>query len=217
MHLAKTDKARDALQRRDPDLSAQDRRILIVRDGRRSIDYLASLLGDGVAAPVERLLHAGYLTAAANSAERPGALPAAGHAVSTLLRRSMASMEKVQELAQSVRSAAQAPTDVPAPAATPAHVASSPAAASPPSPRRSLVAARMYMLDMLQLLRHDEAGTHAAAIRSAQGGDALVDALWASLQHIQATTSASYSQRVSERLGEVLPDEYLPRLAGSAH
>jgi len=71
----------------------------------------------------------------------------------------------------------------------------------------------MYMLDMLQLLRNDEASAHADAIRAAQGGDAMVGRLLEALRHIRASTSTSYSERVGTRLGEVLPSEYLSRLA----
>ena len=40
MLLAKTDKARTALQARSPALNAMDRRVLIVSDGERSRDAL---------------------------------------------------------------------------------------------------------------------------------------------------------------------------------
>jgi hypothetical protein len=214
MQLAKTDKARDALERRDPALSTRDRRILIVSDGRRSSEDLVAMLGEGVASAIRRLLQEGYLSAASvglDAARASTPLP-------PLLRRSVASVEKRQELAQSTPPMTASPASSPSsnPAVPGPGSGGGTSAVPAATPRRSMVAARMYMLDMLQLLRHQEAGAHAERIRAAHGSDAVVACLLAALQHIRASTSPSYAERVTQRLAEALPIDCLPQLAAIA-
>lgn len=170
--LAKTDKARVALQARSPALSAMDRRLLILSDGQRDADVLLAMFGADVAANLERLLREGYLAGdRPPPAAQPDTLPAV--------------------------SASQAAT---------------------PS-RRSLVAAKMYLLDMLQLQRNEQAAALRAAIQAAPGDLALVRQLCEGLRHLQATTAASYAGRVALRLGELLPEAWLSELqpVASAH
>lgn len=101
-----------------------------------------------------------------------------------------------------------APAPVPDPASA---IAESPRAAS--QSRRSLAASKMYMLDMLQLQRDPESVSLKAEIQTSPGEDELVYRLVQALRHIHAVASASYAQRVSERLAEILPEVHLPRLA----
>lgn len=81
--------------------------------------------------------------------------------------------------------------------------------------RRSLAASKMYMLDMLQLQRDPESVSLKAEIQTSPGEDELVYRLVRALRHIQAVANASYAQRVSERLTEILPEAHLPRLASA--
>jgi hypothetical protein len=78
--------------------------------------------------------------------------------------------------------------------------------------RRSLVAAKMYMIDMLQLQRHPDAVECKARIQFASGDDALLDAILDGLRALHRLTSASYGQRIVARLGEALPEHLLPAL-----
>jgi hypothetical protein len=77
MQLQKTDAARTALLQRGPELNLQDRRLLILSDGRRSVDDIVALLGADARPALLRLLDRGYLIGAARSA----ALPATSIAV----------------------------------------------------------------------------------------------------------------------------------------
>lgn len=77
MQLHKTEKARAALQRRTGMLSMQERRILILSDGQRSLDDIAGLLG-ATARPVAlRLVEEHYLASSAMAAARIPAMHAA--------------------------------------------------------------------------------------------------------------------------------------------
>lgn len=80
------------------------------------------------------------------------------------------------------------------------------------SARRSMVAAKLYMLDMLALQRHDAAIRHKADLQACHEPDEMLAQLLASLRCLQDTSAASLARRVRERLAEVLPEECLPAL-----
>lgn len=78
--------------------------------------------------------------------------------------------------------------------------------------RRSMVAAKLYMLDMLALQRHDAAIRHKADLQACHEPDETFAQLIASLRCLQDTSAASLARRVRERLAEVLPEDCLPAL-----
>lgn len=106
--------------------------------------------------------------------------------------------------------AVQAVAPLPAPAApgaprTTAHGATT-------TPRRSLAASKMYLLDMLQLQRTPEAADLRAAIQCATGADEQINALLHAVRELLASNTTSYGPRVAARLEEILPEEALQRL-----
>lgn len=106
----------------------------------------------------------------------------------------------------SVRSTPIAPkteaTTASAPMPSPARVTS----------RRSLAASKMYLIDMLQLQRDAESASLRADIQTSPSEDELVYRLMKGLRHLQDVATASYARRVGDRLAEILPEQYLPRL-----
>lgn len=92
MQLHKTDKARSALLERTPTLSVQDRRILILSDGQRSLDDIVGLLGSPARPAVLRLVEERYLaTSHAATASAAGtAMPATGSATTSAIAPSTA-------------------------------------------------------------------------------------------------------------------------------
>lgn len=78
--------------------------------------------------------------------------------------------------------------------------------------RRSLAASKMYLLDMLQLQRDPESASLRAEIQTSPSEDELAYRMMKALRHLQSVATASYARRVGERLAEILPDPYLPRL-----
>jgi hypothetical protein len=70
MQLHKTDKARSALLERTGTLTAQDRRILILSDGQRSLEEIVGLLGSPARPAVLRLVEERYL-----ATSHPAAVP----------------------------------------------------------------------------------------------------------------------------------------------
>jgi hypothetical protein len=103
-----------------------------------------------------------------------------------------------------------------APAQSPPPPTATAAPAQPPprasGPRRSMVAAKLYMLDMLALQRHDAAIRHKAGLQACHEPEETLAQLLASLRCLQDTSAASLAGRVRERLAEVLPEDCLPAL-----
>lgn len=179
MSLAKTEKARLALQSRSADLGPRERQLLILCDGRRKPGELLPLLGLDAQSLLERLLRDGYVV-------RLDGMPPGPERVS-----------------------ATGTFRVPAPAA-PIVV---PAPAAPARTRRSVAATKMYMIDMLQLLRDMDASSIAVSIQTSADEDELVAHVLGALRYIRRKSGPSYARRIAERLAEMLPEAYLPALA----
>jgi len=217
MLLYKTEKAREVLAAGpSAGLALQDRRILILTDGKRSLNQVMAMLGADILPAIDRLMREGYFirddAVAANPATA-GRPPALGGAVTGLLR---AATEAVQARTEPIRAATPA---TPAIEAAPITVApTSPQIATtaavprpPPGTRRSLAASKMYLLDMLQLQRSAEAAELRAAIQCSEPAQ-LVDTLFQALRVLVGTSTQSYGERIVNRLAEMLPEETLPRL-----
>jgi cell division septation protein DedD len=177
MQLHKTEKARAALSQRTHALSMQERRILILSDGRRSLEDIAGLLGDDARPAALRLVEDRYLSPSPS----PRATPPSSQAL-------------------------------PRPAGTTTPAPPPPPAPKPPAAKRSYAATRMYMLDMLQLQRGDDARAIRAALQASAGHDAQVVVVVQALQYIGRVATPSYGRRVFERVAEILPEEALPAL-----
>lgn len=94
--------------------------------------------------------------------------------------------------------------ETPAPPPAPTEVA--PAATAR---RRSLVAARLYLLDMLALQRHPAAARLHQLLQATREEADTLHALRLALAQLPAMTSDGYVQRVRDRLREVLPEPHL--------
>jgi hypothetical protein len=107
----------------------------------------------------------------------------------------------------------EAPREVAASAPIAAIQPLAPPARAPSAPtRRSLVAAKLYMLGMLELQRNESAIAHRVRLQASQDPEAVLAHLLAALHCLQRNTNTSMAQRVRERLTEVLPEDYLPAL-----
>ena len=218
MLLNKTEKAREALGAGpSAGLALQDRRILILTDGKRSLNQVMAMLGADILPAIDRLMREGYITrddAVAANPTTAARTPALGGAVTGLLR---AATEAVQARTEQIRAATPATPDREAVQITvaptsPQNATTVAAAPRPPSgTRRSLVASKMYLLDMLQLQRSAEAAELRAAIQCSEPAQ-LVDTLFQALRVLVGTSTQSYGERIVNRVAEMLPEESLPRL-----
>ncbi len=124
----------------------------------------------------------------------------------------MLGVQRVASIDRLVREGFLAATDdapVVVPIATPTAMVPAPAA---PGKRRSLAAAKMYLIDMLQLQRSPTAAELRLSIQSTSDPALLLERLLEALAHLVASTPRSYGERVSTRFSEVVPEEALPRL-----
>ena len=111
--------------------------------------------------------------------------------------------------------AAPAPPAASATVAVAAAPASAPAQASAER-RRSMVAARIYVLDILALQRNPTAAQLHKLLQAAREEGDTVNALKLALSHLPAMTSAGYTERVRGRLQEVLPEAHLTAVLEAA-
>ncbi|MET0550799.1 MAG: hypothetical protein ABW002_16170 [Xanthomonas sp.] len=165
MHPRKTTLALAALQSHDAPLDMRQRRVLILADGQRSIEELATLGGRDADAIVQGLLQQGYLDDGRGSVAEPVAASA------------------------------------PAPLA---------------DPRRALLNARMYLLDLLQLQRHPASPALQLQLRAAREEQDTLRAIALALRTMPEMTSERYAQRIRERVLEVLPASLHGALADAA-
>jgi len=180
---------------------------------------VVALLGPDILPTIDQLRKNGYLQQAGSApiSTQPGPPGnGVGGALTGLLRATTDAVLARTEQIRSGNARQPVPTPVQANVA-PAASASTQELPTPPSStrgqRRSLVAAKMYMIDMLQLQRHPDAVEHKARIQFASNDRDLLDAILSSLCTLHQLTSASYGQRVVTRLGESLPEALLPALA----
>ncbi len=75
--------------------------------------------------------------------------------------------------------------------------------------RRSMVAARIYVLDILALQRNPTGAQLHRVLQAAREEADTLNALRLALAHLPAMTSEGYAQRVRGRLEEVLPEQHL--------
>ena len=221
MLLNKTALARDAL-RAGPNagLGMLERRVLILTDGKRTLNEVMALLGADVLPVIDRLLREGYISDASKPPSPTQASSGMAGALTGLLR---ATTEAVQARTEAVRANNARPPAQPsdatrwrAEAAPPAMQTKLPVPArTAGGQRRSLVAAKMYMVDMLQLQRHPDAVELKTRIQCCTDQEALLGLLLQGASTLQVLTSESFGQRIVARLREVLPEECLPMIDGS--
>ncbi|AYA92318.1 MULTISPECIES: hypothetical protein [Stenotrophomonas] len=96
----------------------------------------------------------------------------------------------------------------PPPPATPAT-----AAATAGERRRSLVAARIYVLGILEMQRHPQAAALFRDLQQARAESEVLQVLHSAMQMLPGLTSEGYCQRVRQRLLEALPLEHCDAFA----
>ncbi|MCU1048624.1 hypothetical protein ROV86_07400 [Stenotrophomonas pavanii] len=111
-----------------------------------------------------------------------------------------------------------ATTAPPPPAATAAPAPATPAAA-PAAPatgserRRSLVAARIYVLGILEMQRHPQAAALFRELQQARAESDVLQVLQSAMRTLPGLASEGYCQRVRQRLLEALPLEHCDAFA----
>lgn len=231
MRYHKTDKARDALSGNGQPLSALQRRVLILCDGTRDGQSLTAMLGMDVTDTLQVLVLQGFLVPATPAQNQSSA--AQRGSVSAKLAGLAGGLGKLwgRQGTQSAVPSTAAPTpqrvdtvvsaEVPLSPATPVQANSTQSIAidldeivAPPtrSPRRSLAACKMYLLDMLQLQRNMEASALAVDIQTSVGETELVRRIFQTLVWLHGNSKPGVFARIAERVSESMPEGYLLQL-----
>ncbi|MCU1001509.1 hypothetical protein JAK44_11180 [Stenotrophomonas maltophilia] len=79
--------------------------------------------------------------------------------------------------------------------------------------RRSLVAARIYVLGILEMQRHPQAAALFRDLQQARAEEEVLQRLQSAMQMLPGLTSEGYCQRVRQRLLEALPLEHCDAFA----
>ncbi|NJM44224.1 MAG: hypothetical protein HC858_10090 [Brachymonas sp.] len=101
------------------------------------------------------------------------------------------------------------PQSAPAPMATPAAQRPKPVASGTPTTRRSMAAAKMYMIDILQRMRDMDSPAFAVAIQTSTDEADLARNLVNAIRFIYRKSGGTFGARVFEKLYETLPEMYL--------
>ena len=78
--------------------------------------------------------------------------------------------------------------------------------------RRSSAGTKMYMIDLLQMMRNREASSLAVNLHTSADANELLDGVLEGLRFMCTAYGVSYSFRVYQRLLEMLPEHQLPKL-----
>lgn len=78
--------------------------------------------------------------------------------------------------------------------------------------RRSLAATKLYMIDILHLVRSPDAAAHRLAIHTSRSADEVIEAVLKALHFIDAYSGRAYADKVHQQLQVTVPEEHLPRL-----
>lgn len=200
MVMIKTDKARIALRDR-ASMSVQERQILILCDGHRSRQEIASWLGDSAWALMDGLLAQGYLAA------QPAGARLAQPGKDEGQRTTAAAIPRKAEegWAQAKRSPLAIET-------RPASLYVEQTQVSTHTSKRSLAACKMYAVGILQMQRGADSQSLVARLQHSSDEADLLLGLAAMLQFLQQKTNASYAENVQTHLQQILPEQHVQAL-----
>jgi hypothetical protein len=105
--------------------------------------------------------------------------------------------------------AASAIAAAPVPAKPPAPKAPEP---QPATARRSLAGTKMYIMDMLQLMRDMDASAMAVSIHTSEGEYEFIANVVAAARLVAQKRGLSYGRRVLDKLKEIAPESHVPAL-----
>ena len=187
MKLIKTDKGRQALRSREPHLTPRERQIVILANGGHSRLSMQELMARDIGPELHRLLQSGYLEESTGASDSPH----------------LASPTKPAQVAEGIAAAA---AGVNRHARQPTTDLQSQQQLS----RRSLAGTKMYIVDMLQLLRDMDASSMAVSVHSSQGELEFIQNVAAAARFIVEKCGPSYGLRVVNKLREIVPEVHLP-------
>ena len=182
MKLEKTESGREAMRTRDERLSVRLRQLMVLANGEREVAELTQM-SSASSQDVQNLLSWGFLAKA--------------QSVVILRTESKTAANRVQTLSPS-KTAEPSSIDL-------AHSQHPVAGAH----RRSLAAAKLYMLGILEIFRHPSAIELRQSLHACSDAKTLVQTLMRCTSELKQHASEGYAARVAAQLHELLPIEHL--------
>ncbi len=199
MSLVKTEKGRAALLNRDLGLTPRERQILLMSDGKRTHAQMSELFTSNVSADLERLLQLNLLIDVSRKQLTPDNLTATGtfraSDLSGLL--SQPGFRRTSGFASSQGDVVTRPTAVNKPVV------------GVPKTRRSMAAAKMYTLDILQRMRDMESPSFSVAIQTSSDEADLAENLINAVRYVYRKSGDNFGAKVFEKVYETIPEQYL--------
>ena len=193
MKLIKTEKGRVALRMRDPNLMPHERQIVILANGAHSRVSIQQLMARDIGAELHRLLQSGYLEECVGVSHGTHHAPYTHQGKAPLVSATSA-LGTQQPLVQP-KTEAQDQQQL---------------------SRRSLAGTKMYIVDMLQLLRDMDASSMAVSVHCSQGEMEFIQNVTAAARLIAEKCGPSYGLRVVYKLREIVPEVHLSLLQALA-
>jgi hypothetical protein len=217
MSLVKTEKGRSALLNRELGLSPRERQILLMADGKRTRQELLQFFVTDITQDLKRLTELSLLIDVSRRDLSSENLSATGTFRSS-------KMGDLPTQSRFTNSSGFGASSIPAQlskagqSTVPSELGSNIAARASVSPkvRRSMAAAKMYMVDILQRMRDMDSPTIAVAIQTSQDEADLAANLINACRYIHIKSGGSFGTRVYAKLHETIPEQYLLELESLA-
>ena len=233
MLLSKTEKAHEAIRVRDTALGRIERQIAILANGQRTEGEILDLLGARARSSIDWLVAEGFLVRTPRAVERlQGRSARDGETGRETEAASIQARFRERVVSATRRfTAPHAGHSADSPVTAQQRPATSGQQAVRPAPRagaglgdvpvrrlarRSLAASKMYMLDMLQLLRSPEASALAVVIHTCQDDEALAGSLVEALHFVDRSAGRGFASKVLAQLRNTFPESLLPLLETGA-
>lgn len=202
-YLAKSSAGREALQARAANLTARDRQILVLANGKSLRADVEAMLGGSASMEIDRLSVLGYLLLSSSPPSVNGPSPTAHVQPTKPSLLAAAAVEAKQAVAAASR---------PMAAATAHAIKSEPTV----NLRRSIAATKMYIIDMLQMMRRPEASALAAALHTSATEEELLDGALQAVSLMASMSGNSYALKVCTQLLAMVPLQHEPRVRAHA-
>lgn len=223
MVLNKTQMAHDAILSRSNGMRPLERRVLILADGKRSENKLVEMLGHDAKSVINRMLDEGYLVKQAEQGSSGSDQLQARSVRARMLAPDLSAVKQSLTAVAKRFSGVEANplvvrVDEPSPKEQVLRRSQSgdeQEGGKAKIEKRSLAICKMYILDILQLVRSPDSASLAASIQACVDEDALVTHLIEALRHVQELSGSGMAGKVSAQLNRSLPESYLHLLTNA--
>lgn len=212
MRLEKTATGRSAIESRQGQLNRQERRVVILADGKRTDEEIVELLGAEARATINALLRNGYLVAA-DSASASASASAQAPTPATAPRAPVADAAPQASRQRAIEGGARTPAPEP-PAKSAMTESGAMISSAVVKGRRSLAAAKMYLIDMLQLMRNREGATLSLSIHTSASEDELLACMVSAVRFMDEQSGRRYALNVLSQLQAIIPEPHLAVFEG---